>query len=295
MSNLVAIKDMFSKQDIQGRFEKLLGKKTQGFISSLLQIVQGNDALKTADPQTVLNAAVTAAILDLPINQNLGFSWIVPYKGQAQFQVGWKGFVQLALRTGQYKQINVTEVYENQFKSYNRLTEELDSDFTLDGEGEIVGYAAHFKLVNGMEKTAYWTKAAVIKHATKYSQTYNKKNRNGSLIHSPWNDADQFDAMAKKTVLKNTIAKWGIMSIEMQTAQVADQSVQPEEGKYSYIDNTIDVELIAENEEDTRIKEYIQNAEDKLALEIIEGTLSQEQALKYKELIDNRKKDFDNE
>lgn len=292
MENALALKDLLGKTDIQSRFEKLLGKKSPGFISSVLQIVNGNDLLKKADPQTVLNAAVTAAVLDLPVNQNLGFAWIVPYKGQAQFQIGWKGYVQLALRTCQYENINVTEVYENQFKSYNRLTEELNCDFNIDGEGSVVGYAAYFKLTSGMTKTAYWTKESVIKHATKYSQTYNKQRSGGGLVHSPWNDKDQFDAMAKKTVLKNTISKWGIMSIEMQTAQLADQSVQPEEGKYNYIDNTIDIESSTESEENIRIKSHIEGLEDMAGLEAIKGTLDTEQLTLFKDIIESKESEL---
>lgn len=237
METQLTTKDLFGQKSIQQRFEAILGKKAQGFISSVLQVINSNNILQKANPHTVLNAAATAASLDLPINPNLGFAWIVPYKGQAQFQMGWKGFVQLALRTGQYHRINATEVYENQYKSFNRLTEELIADFDIEGEGEIVGYAAYFRLVNGLEKMTYWSKQEVVKHAKKYSQAYGK----GSM--SPWNDPDQFHAMAKKTVLKNTISKWGIMSIEMQTAQLADQAVQVSEGEYHYVDNTEEVSV----------------------------------------------------
>ncbi|WP_438423080.1 recombinase RecT [Aquimarina macrocephali] len=235
MEAKLTTKQLFQGKSIQQRFEKLLGDKAPGFISSVLQIVGSNKLLSKSDPNTVLTAAATAATLDLPINQNLGFAWIVPYKGQAQFQMGWKGYVQLALRTGQYKRINVTEVYESQFTSFNRLTEELIADFNTEGEGKVVGYAAYFSLSNGMEKTCYWTKESVIKHAKKYSQAYSSKK-------SPWQDKDQFDAMAMKTVLKSTLSKWGIMSIEMQTAQLVDQSVQEQEGQYNYVDNTIDID-----------------------------------------------------
>lgn len=264
-------KSLFQKESIQKRFEALLGKKAPGFISSVLQIVNGNQLLSKADPQTVLNAAATAASLDLPINQNLGFSYIVPYKGQAQFQMGWKGYVQLALRTGQYQNINVTEVYENQFKGFNRMTEELDADFSVDGEGPVVGYVGYFRLLNGFEKTSYWSKEQVQKHAMKYSQTYGKKNRSGNLIHSPWNDADQFDEMAKKTVLKNMISKWGIMSLDMQTAQLADQATQESEGNYTYPDNeTLDIESEEMSEEAQRALEFISKAQSIEDLEMIE-------------------------
>lgn len=251
MSTQLTTKDLFGKKSIQERFEKILGDKAQGFISSVLQIVNSNNLLQNASPETVLNAAATAAVLNLEINPNLGYAWIVPYKGQAQFQMGWKGFVQLALRTGQYKNINVVEIHENQFKSFNALTENLDADFSIEGNGKIVGIASYLKLVTGFEKTVYWSMEKVKSHAKKYSKTYNKVNKSGQLIHSPWNDEDQFISMCLKTVLKNTISKWGIMSIEMQTAQLADQSVQSEQGKYDYIDSsdTIDIENIIELEE----------------------------------------------
>ena len=268
---------LFNQTNVQDKFEKLLGKKAQGFISSVLQIVNGNKLLQNADPMTVYNAAATAAVLDLPIDPNLGFAWIVPYKGKAQFQMGWKGFVQLALRTGQYKAINVTEVYENQFKSFNRLTEELDADFNKDGEGEIVGYASYFKLNNGMEKLTYWSRNEIEKHAKKYSQSYGR----GAM--SPWNDKEQFHAMAKKTVLKNMISKWGIMSIEMQTAHLADQSVQKEEGSYDYVDNTTTIDIEAENgiEEEKRIKLFIDKADTIEALEQLKESVPEQLMFYY--------------
>lgn len=225
-----SVKTLFQTDNIKKRFNDLLGEKSQGFISSVLQIVNNNELLSKADPSTVLNAAATAAILDLPVNPNLGFAWIVPYKGQAQFQMGYKGYVQLAQRTGQYQRINVVCVYENQYKGFNALTEDLEADFSVDGNGSVVGYAAYFRMNNGFEKLVYWTKDMVISHAKKYSQSYGKK-------FSPWSDVDKFDAMAMKTVLKNALSKWGILSIKMQTAIEADQSVQKEAGKYHYVDN----------------------------------------------------------
>jgi len=269
MSQELTVKSLFQNEDIQARFEKLLGKKAQGFITSVLQVVSSNSLLSKADPQTVLQAAATAATLDLPINQNLGFAWIVPYKGKAQFQMGWKGFVQLALRTGQYHRINVIEVYANQLKSFNTMTEDFDADFSVDGEGEIVGYAAYFRLINGFEKTVYWTKNKVASHAKKYSQSFSR----GS---SPWKD--EFDSMAKKTVLKNTIAKYGIMSIEMQTAITTDQAVLEQDG-IRYADNpkVIDIEEQNQATEQTRILEAIEKSTTKKQLQDIEDTLIAEE------------------
>jgi recombination protein RecT len=194
------IKSFFDNPNVAKRFEEIIGDKTRSiqFVSSVLQIANGNNYLKNADPLTIYNAALMAATLNLPINQNLGFAYIVPYGKAAQFQLGYKGLIQLAQRTGQYKSINVTEVYENQFKSFNSLTEELDCDFSILGEGKVVGVAAYFKLLNGFEKTSYWPIEKVTAHAKKYSKTFN---------NGPWKS--DFNAMAKKTVLKLMLSTYG--------------------------------------------------------------------------------------
>lgn len=296
-NSIVTVSSLFAQDKIKKRFSDIMGKKAEGFITSVLQIVNNSNLLKKADPKTILTAAATAATLDLPINQSLGFAWIVPYKGQAQFQLGWKGFVQLAQRTGQYHRINVVSVYRNQFKSYNALSEELDADFLVVGEGNPIGYAAYFRLTNGFEKLVYWTADQVKAHANKYSKTYNKKS-NGKLIHSPWNDPSQFDAMAKKTVLKNMLSKWGIMSIEMQTAVVADQSVQIHEGNYSYVDNknpdSIDLDEIKEQSEKNRALKHIENAKsiddlNQVASVIEEFEIEEEFNKKYDQLSKSEK------
>lgn len=247
------LSSMVARLDVQQKFEALLKEKAPSFISSMLQIVNGNDLLKKADPVTVLNAAATAAALDLPINPNLGFAWIVPYKGKAQFQMGWKGYVQLAHRSKEYNKINVVPVYSSQFKSWNPITEFLDCEWTAKQEGEVVGYAAYFKLLNGFEKFVYWPKEKVTKHGQKYSQSYGKN-------WSAWKTS--FDEMAMKTVLKNTLAKWGVLSVEMQTAQLADQSIQEEAGQYKYLDNlnSIDITKTEEEKEKARIVKHIEKA-----------------------------------
>lgn len=225
----LTVKSYFEKEGVQKKFQELLGKKSVGFITSVMQVVNSNNLLQKATPESVYSAAAMAATLDLPINNNLGFAWIVPYnekfkdqqgkwqiKCVAQFQMGWKGFVQLANRSGQYKAINVLEVYENQFKAFDRLSEELQADFTVVGSGKVVGFVAYFKLINGFEKTCYWSMEEVERHGAKFSKTYGHAN-------GVWKT--DFNAMAKKTVLKNTLSKWGILSIEMQQATVVDQAV----------------------------------------------------------------------
>jgi recombination protein RecT len=153
-----------------------------------------------------------AAILKLPINKSLGFAWIIAYKGAPQFQIGYKGLIQLALRTGQYRIINADLVYEGEYQSVNKLTGEFDLSGVKRSE-KVVGYFAHFELLNGFSKTLFMTKERVEMHAAKYSKSY-------SYSSSPWKT--EFDAMAIKTVLGNLLKKYGVMSIEMANAVSSD-------------------------------------------------------------------------
>lgn len=276
MSNLTT-KALFQREDVKQKFAEMLGKKAQGFMTSVLQIVNNSTHLQGADPMSVYNCAAVAATLDLPINNSLGFAWIVPYKGQAQFQIGWKGLVQLAQRTGQYLSINVVDVYENQFKFYDALTEELDADFKTKGIGKIVGYCAYFKLINGFEKKVYWTKEDVEAHAMRFS-----KNAKGGV----WKD--DFHAMAKKTVLKNTLSKWGILSIEMQTAVIADQAVikDADSMDVQYQDNPEFTEHVEIDKEAERIEILISECETPEQLE----NLKKEVESKYHNLFNNESK-----
>jgi len=208
------VKRLLNDVNYKKRFEDILGKKAAGFMSSVVNLTNSDTNLSKCEPNSVIASAVVAATLDLPIDKNLGFAWIVPYGKRAQFQMGWRGYVQLALRTGQYKAINVIEIYKGQLKSWNPLTEELQFDFDAKENDDVVGYAAFFKLVNGFEKVVYWTKDQVLKHAKRFSKTFS---------NGPWQS--DFDGMAKKTVLKSTLGKWGILSIEMQKAIETDQAV----------------------------------------------------------------------
>lgn len=223
---------MLSNESVKLRFKEILGQKAPGFISSILSVTNSNTLLQKAEPQSIMNAAVIAATLDLPINGSLGFAYIVPYKDQAQFQIGYKGLVQLAMRSGQYKTINVAEVYEGEIKSENRFTGEYEfGDKTSD---KVVGYMAYFRLTNGFEKYMYMTREEAERHGKKYSQTFKR----GIGL---W--ATDFDAMAKKTVLKMLLSKFGILSIEMQRGIQFDQSVvhgdinNIEEATAEYVDN----------------------------------------------------------
>lgn len=225
-----ALKAYFESPTVKTKFEEILGKRAPAFLTSLLQIANGSTALQACSPVSIFNAAATAATLDLPINPNLGFAWILPYKGQAQFQLGWKGFVQLAQRSGQYSRIITAPIYENQFRSWNAVTEDLHVDSNIEGNGIVVGYVAFFRLLNGYEKVEYWTKEKVLNHAKRFSKNFNGNN-------SIWQS--DFDAMALKTVLKNTLSKWGPLSIQMETAMKVDQAIinDPEGQSVTYLDN----------------------------------------------------------
>ena len=208
----VTIQSLVSQESVKARFEELLGKKAPGFISSLLAVVNNNKLLARANPNTIIAAGAMAASLDLPINQNLGFAYIIPYGNEAQFQMGYKGYIQLAMRTGQYQTINAAEVYEGEIVKQNRFTGEYE--FGEKTSDKIVGYIAYFKLVNGFEKYLYMSIEEMQAHAKKFS-----KNYKGGI--DKWGLTD-FHSMAIKTVLKRLISKYGILSIEMQGQQMVD-------------------------------------------------------------------------
>lgn len=232
------------------KFQEMLGNKAAGFLTSLINTTNGNAQLQQADPNSILKAGAIAATLDLPIDPNLGFAYIVPYnnkgKNEAQFQMGYKGFVQLAIRTGQYKRINVTELYEGQFESYDPITDELKYNLDNRLSDEITHYVAYFQTINGFEKYNVMSREEIENHAKKFSKTYSYKG-------SSWQT--NFNTMAKKTVLKLLLSKFGILSIEMQTAQKADQAVIREFDK-----NNIEVEYVDnENNINDTIDEIVIN------------------------------------
>lgn len=242
-------KDFFNKEAVKRKFEELLGKRAPAFITSVLQITQSNNMLINADPMSVFNAAAVAATMDLPLNQNLGFAYIVPYnerqkdntfKQVAQFQMGYRGFIQLAQRSGQFKTISASPIYQGQIVSNNPLTG-IEFDFGKKESDVIIGYAAYFKLLNGFEKTLYMSAEELKKHGLRFSQTYKKG-------FGLWKD--DFDGMAIKTVIKLLLSKYAPLSIEMQTAVIADQSIikDADTTEVTYPDNTdyVDVDKEAE-------------------------------------------------
>lgn len=198
------LKGMLESPAYKKKFEEMLGKKAAGFMSSIIAVTNNNNYLMKADPATVIGAAAQAAMLDLPINQSLGFAYIVPYKGAAQFQLGYKGYIQLAQRSGQYVDIGAKTVYEGELEYENRLLDKFK--FGNRTGDKVIGYLAYFRLTNGFEKMLFMTLDEMQAHAKKYSQNY----KGGT---DKWGLAD-FNVMAEKTVLKRLLSKFGPLSIE---------------------------------------------------------------------------------
>lgn len=219
----LGLKSLLNTPTLKKKFEQVLDRKAPQFMASLLNLYNGDSNLQTAEPMSIVSSAMVAASLDLPVDKNLGYAWIVPFydknKGHkaAQFQLGYKGYIQLALRTGQYKAINVIPIYEGELIKWNRLTEEIELDLDAAESDSVIGYCGYFKLVNGFEKTVYWTKDQIEAHRIKFNKAKNKKS-----LNNVWQS--DYDAMALKTVLRNMLGKWGILSIEMQKAITEDES-----------------------------------------------------------------------
>lgn len=212
------LKNALNAESVQEQFRNALADSAPLFVASLIDIYGSDKNLQECEPGAVIMEALKAATLRLPINKNLGFAYIVPYKNKGkaepQMQIGYKGLIQLAMRTGEYRYLNADVVYEGELKGYDKLTGHLD----LSGErksNEVVGYFAYLELLNGFSKAVYWTKEQVIEHAKRFSKSYSSQ-------YSPWQT--DFDSMALKTVLRNLITKWGIMSVEM--VQAVDRDIE---------------------------------------------------------------------
>ena len=190
------------------RFEAILNERAEVFMSSLLSVVSGNDRLQQCDTASILTSAAKAAILNLPIEPSLGFAYIVPFKNDATFILGYKGYIQLAIRTSAYEVINATEIYEGERITENRLTGEIKLNGKRAGD-EVIGFAAYFRLNNGFEKFRYMSVDEVHKHAKTYSKSYGNKR-------SAW--TTNFNDMGMKTVIRQLLSKYGLLSINMQDA-----------------------------------------------------------------------------
>lgn len=254
-------KGLFEREDVKQKFKELLGKRATSFITSVLQIAVQNQLLAKADPVSIYQSAAVAATLDLPLNQNLGFAYIVPYnqsykdekgvwqkKQVAQFQMGYKGFIQLAQRSGQFKSIYSSAIYEGQLVNANPL-DGYEFDFSKKTSDKVIGYAARFKLLNGFEATWFMDIDQLKRHGSKYSKTFT--NDKGL-----WNT--DFEGMANKTVIKLLLSKFAPLSVDMQKAVITDQAVinDTETDDVTYIDN----ELVVIDKETERIALMISDA-----------------------------------
>ncbi len=196
-------------------------KKASSFISSVISVSQNNKLLRNAEPMSILSSAMVAATLDLPVVPTLGMAYLVPYKGVCSFQIGYKGILELAMRSGEFRNIIDEVVYDGQLVKKNKFTGEyvFDEDsIKLDDKGEAkpIGVMARFDLINGYSKTIFWSLEEIEAHAKRFSQAY----RSG--YDSPWKS--DFWQMAKKTVLKSLLNKYAPKSVAMQTALKFDQS-----------------------------------------------------------------------
>jgi recombination protein RecT len=271
------VKALFERPEVQAKFKELLGKRSSSFCTSVLQIVHSNALLSKADAGSIYQAAAVAATLDLPLNDNLGFAYIVPYntkqpdntyKVVAQFQMGYKGFIQLAQRSGQFKSIYASPIYQGQITNENPL-DGYEFDFTQKSD-VLVGYAAKFRLLNGYEATFYMTLEQLKKHGAKYSKTFSHKS-------GLWQT--DFDTMASKTVIKLLLSKFAPLSIEMQKAVITDQALvnDADTTDVTYIDN----EPVEIDKEAERVALMISDATTTAELIKIQPHVKPEQAELY--------------
>lgn len=267
------IKNFMNGEGVAAKFQSILGKKANGFITSVMQIVASNKDLSLCAPESIYNAAAMAAILDLPLNNNLQFAAIIPYKDNktgivsAQMQIMWRGFCQLAQRSGKFSTINVTDVREGELIKRDRMTGECVFNWEQNDEVRqklpIIGFLSYFRLINGFEKPLYRTIAELKAHGQKYSKTWNNQ-------YGKW--TTDFEAMCAKTVIKEVLQKWAPLSIEMAQSIQADQSViaNIEEGRFEYPDNPIEelteeeANNIAEQARKDQAKQAELNLKDKI-------------------------------
>ena len=244
------LKNMLNAESVQAQFKNALGKNSGTFVASVIDLYNGDKSLQQCEPKAVVMEALKAAVLHLPINKALGYAFIIPFNNNRKvkytdeqgvererwekvmeptFQIGYKGLIQLAMRTGQYRTLNADAVYEGELRKVNKLTGEIafDGERTSD---KVVGYFCYFELLNGFAKTLYMTVEQMAMHAKRFSKGLKKETTVESLINLaalPVSDSNavgwmgNFHGMAIKTVIRNLLSKYGYLSIEMQNA-IAD-------------------------------------------------------------------------
>ena len=238
-----------TNEAVKAQISKIVGGKDGArFITSVISAVQNNPQLQECTNQSILSAALLGESLKLSPSPQLGHFYMVPFNNnrehckEAQFQLGYKGYVQLALRSGQYRKLNVLAIKEGELVRYDPLNEEIEVNLIQDEEVRestpTAGYYAMFEYINGFRKTMYWSKEKMVEHAKKYSNGFRKDLQKGTS-YTFW--SKDFDGMAYKTMLRQLISKWGIMSIELQQAIDGDMAVIHEDGTRNYVE--IDTEM----------------------------------------------------
>lgn len=252
MRPIEKLRAILDADSVKKQFQEVLKENAGAFVASIIDLYNTDTYLQMCQPKEVVMEALKAASLKLPINKQLGFAYIVPYKAQGRyvptFQLGYKGYIQLAMRTGAYKYINADVVYEGELIKYDKLTGEIEIDPSCRVSDKKVGYFAFLETLNGFRKTLYMTIEEVEAHAKKYSKSYGGKN-------SPW--TTDFDAMALKTVLRLLLSKYGIMSIEMQQAfinEVGPEVVELADQKAAGVLD-VEVETTEEHIEDAALED----------------------------------------
>lgn len=240
-----------SQDAIKAKINEVIGGKDgQRFISAIVSATAANPTLQECSNGSILSAAMLGESLKLSPSPQLGQYYLVPFKDKekgkvAQFQLGYKGYIQLAIRSGQYKKLNVLGIKEGELIRFDPLNEEIEVQLIEDEDAreaaETVGYYAMFEYTNGFKKAMYWSKKKMEAHALKYSQGYAADKRKGTSW-TFW--SKDFDGMAYKTMLRQLISKWGIMSIEMQSAIDADMAVINDDGTKDYVDNQPEPQVI---------------------------------------------------
>ncbi|HON20761.1 MAG TPA: recombinase RecT [Bacteroidales bacterium] len=263
---------MLAAPSVMKQFENALGKSANAFFASIIDLYNGDTNLQECEPAEVVKEALKAAILKLPINKSLGFAYIIPFNNSIKvngawtkkktpaFQLGYKGYIQLAMRTGQYRTINADVVYEGELQKVSKLTGEISFEGEKSSD-KIIGYFCYFELLNGFSKTLYLTVENIANHAKKYSKGLDKDIPVETLIklaNLPFNPEDKkvgwmgnFHGMAIKTVIRLLLSKYGYLSIEMQEAIAHDEEATPIEGSSRFEDAEIISQTEPEKEQET--------------------------------------------
>ena len=225
--------DFMASATAKRMITETVGKKSDQFTTAIVAAVSQNPQIGNCKHFTILSAALQGAALDLSPSPTLGHFYMVPYKDSAVFQLGYRGYIQLAIRSGQYRKINVLDIREGELLGWNPMSEQISVDIIENDEVRsklpVIGYYAMFELTNGFQKSMYWSKEKMVAHAQTYSKAYNRDD-------SFWKK--DFDVMAYKTMLRQLLSKWGVLSIEMQTAIDKDMSVIDGHA-VTYVDNDL--------------------------------------------------------